>query len=65
MTAALIWPPAGVAGIAGHPRIQPTPITSEAATAPETAATTQAEIAAAGRSCDEGCGEVDSRAEGS
>jgi len=63
MTAALIWPAAGSAGIAGHPRIQPTPITSEAATAPETAATTQTEIAAAGRSCDEGCEDEGSRAE--
>src|SRR5467141_1532366 len=57
MTVELIWPAAGVAGIAGHPRIQPTPITSEAATAPETIATTQAEIGAAAGSGDEGCGD--------
>ena len=29
MTAALIWLAAGVVGIAGHPRIQATPITSD------------------------------------
>ena len=59
MTAELIWLAAGVAGIAGHPSIQPTPITSEAATAPETIATTQAEIGAAAGSRDEGSWDED------
>src|SRR5258706_6606854 len=48
MTAALTWGAVGVAGTAGHPRIQPTPITSAAATAPETGAITHGEIGAEG-----------------
>src|ERR1700738_3975949 len=40
----------GAAAGAGHPSIQATQITSEAATAPETAAMTQGEIAAEGAS---------------
>src|SRR3984893_9915302 len=48
--AALTWSGAGVAGSAGQPSIQPTPITSEAATAPESTAITQGETGADGRS---------------
>ena len=38
----------GAGWIAGQPSIQPTPITSAAATAPETGATIQGETGAAG-----------------
>src|SRR5258705_5873435 len=49
ITAALNGGAEDVAGkTAGHPKSQPTQITSEAATAPETAAMTQGEIAGAG-----------------